>query len=263
MSAARGPAPASRVALLDDGALASFRRDGYMVLRGFLDPDAMDRVEAWSDELVALPELPGRHMVYYEDRVDRPGERVLSRIENFCAFHPGFDGLLRGSSLVEAATALLDGPAVLFKDKINYKMPGGQGFRAHQDVQAGWDRYASLHLTMLLSIDDATPENGCLELAPGRHREGLLGSMWEPLDDRDGRIEYRSCPTRRRDVVFFDSYVPHRSAPNRTAEPRRVLYVTYNRIAEGDHRARYYADKRRSFPPDCEREPGREYVFRV
>ena len=42
-----------------------------------------------------------------------------------------------------------------------------------------------------------------------------------------------------------------------------MLYVTYNRRADGDHRLRYYADKRRSFPPDCEREPGREYVYRV
>jgi len=27
--------------------------------------------------------------------------------------------------------------------------------------------------------------------------------------------------------------------------------------------ARYYADKRKSYPPDIERQPGREYVFRV
>jgi len=42
-----------------------------------------------------------------------------------------------------------------------------------------------------------------------------------------------------------------------------VLYVTYNRLSEGDHRRQYYIDKRKSFPPDCEREPGKEYVFRV
>ena len=63
--------------------------------------------------------------------------------------------------------------------------------------------------------------------------------------------------------MFFDSFTPHRSAPNLTAAPRRVLYVTYNRASEGDHRAHYYADKRASYPPDIEREPGREYVFRV
>ena len=62
---------------------------------------------------------------------------------------------------------------------------------------------------------------------------------------------------------FFDSYTPHRSGPNLTDKPRRVLYVTYNRLSEGEHRATYYADKRRSYPPDCEREPGKTYVFRV
>ena len=65
------------------------------------------------------------------------------------------------------------------------------------------------------------------------------------------------------DAVFFDSFVPHRSGPNLSDEPRRVLYVTYNRLADGDHRAPYYADKRRSYPPDVEREPGKQYVYRV
>jgi ectoine hydroxylase-related dioxygenase (phytanoyl-CoA dioxygenase family) len=65
------------------------------------------------------------------------------------------------------------------------------------------------------------------------------------------------------DVIFFDSFVPHASGPNRTAAPRRILYVTYSRAGNGDHRARYFADKRRDFPPDIEREPGRTYTFRV
>ncbi len=63
--------------------------------------------------------------------------------------------------------------------------------------------------------------------------------------------------------MFFDSFAPHRSAPNLTDRPRRALYVTYNRASEGDHRARYVADKRANFPPDIEREPGKTYVFRV
>ena len=42
-----------------------------------------------------------------------------------------------------------------------------------------------------------------------------------------------------------------------------MLYVTYNRLTEGDHRERYFAEKRQNFPPDIEREPGKNYVFRV
>jgi hypothetical protein len=64
-------------------------------------------------------------------------------------------------------------------------------------------------------------------------------------------------------VLFFDSYAPHGSKPNRTAEARRILYLTYNRARDGDHRAAYFADKRANFPPDIERAPGTEYRFRV
>ena len=62
---------------------------------------------------------------------------------------------------------------------------------------------------------------------------------------------------------LFDAYVPHRSEPNPTNSTRRVYFATYNRASEGDHLERYYADKRRNYPPDIEREAGREYVYKV
>ena len=31
----------------------------------------------------------------------------------------------------------------------------------------------------------------------------------------------------------------------------------------GDQRGRYYRDKRQSYPPDCERDTAKQYVFRV
>ncbi len=149
----------------------------------------------------------------------------------------------------------------LFKDKINFKLPGGSGFKAHQDQQAGWSVYAPLFLTAMLSIDESTVENGCLEIAAGRHKEGLIGEEWRPLDPEG--LTFELVPTMPGDVIFFDSFVPHASAPNRTEAPRRILYVTYALAAHGDRRARYFADKRRDFPPDVEREPGRSYTFRV
>ena len=249
---------------LSDQQLADFGRDGYLVVRGMFDAQRIREVAAWTDEVVSLPEVPGRHMVYYEDSLDRPGERVLSRIENFCTVHTGFDALLRSGIVIDCVSQLFGAPALLFKEKINFKLPGSDGFKAHQDVQAGWDRYADLHITMLISIDAATSENGCLEMARGAHRHGLLGGMWEPLPENgQPGVEYKQCPTEPGDAVFFDSFAPHRSAPNRTAAARRILYITYNRADDGDHRVRYYADKRESYPPDCERDPHRDYAFRV
>ncbi len=244
--------------------LEAWERDGFLVVRGLFDADEMARVAAWAEEVRALPEEPGRHMVYYEDDLLNPGRRVVQRIENLYDHHDGFRALFDGEKLRGAVGELFGEPAVLFKDKINYKLPGGDGFKPHQDQQAGWSAYADLFITALVSIDQATVENGCLELCPGRHKEGLIGPEWEPLEpDGQNGLAFTPCPTEPGDVVFFDSYAPHGSGPNLTDEPRRILYITYNRASDGDHRARYYADKRRSFPPDIERDPDKEYRFRV
>jgi 2-aminoethylphosphonate dioxygenase len=241
--------------------LASFERDGFLLTRDFLDPGLLAYVQRWTDEIAAAPEVPGRHMVYYEDSLIVPGERIVQRIENFCPFNPGFDDLLRRGAVLDWASALLAGEAVLFKDKINFKLRGGGGFKPHQDQQAGWSKYAPLFLTAMLCIDDATVENGCLEIAAGRHKEGLIGDEWKPLEPEELGLE--SVPTQAGDAIFFDSFVPHGSGPNKTEDPRRILYVTYALAKYGDHRERYFADKRRDFPPDIEREPGRVYTFRV
>ena len=153
---------------------------------------------------------------------------------------------------------------MLFKDKINFKEPGGAGFDPHQDQQAGWSVYAPLFVTALVAIDAATVENGCLEMADGPRLTALVGSEWTPLTPAEvAAMPFVPVPTRPGDVLFFDSYAPHASKPNLTHRARRLLYLTYNPSADGDHRRRDFADKRASVPPAVEREPGREYRFRV
>jgi 2-aminoethylphosphonate dioxygenase len=243
--------------------IETFRRDGFLIKRGLLSAQQMRGVVAMTDEVAAWPEVPGKGMMYFEPGV-KAGERLLSRIENFFPYHAGFREFLTGEAVLGATASLFGEPAVLFKDKINFKLAGAAGFKAHQDAQAGWEAYASLHITAMVTIDPATPENGCLEIVAGQHARGLVGRMWEPLDAADTKgMSFVPCVCEPGDVVFFDSYTPHRSSPNLSSGPRRVLYITYNKRAEGDHRVRYYADKRRSYPPDCERATDKQYRFRV
>ena len=240
---------------------AAMERDGFLVVRGFFGAVETAMLLRWTEEIVAAPEVPGRHMVYYEDSLTEPGRRVIQRIENFCPFHAGFDEAIRGGDLVRWTAALVGGPVVLFKEKINFKLPGASGFKAHQDQQAGWTRWAPLFVTALVTLDPATVENGCLELAPGRHREGLIGEEWAPMSEDE--LDLVAMPTAPGDVIFFDSYAPHASKPNLTADPRRILYLTYNLAEAGDHREHYFAEKRAAFPPDVERDGTRAYTFRV
>ena len=240
---------------------ARMERDGYLVVRSFFAANQLADILRWTAELQTAPEQPGRHWVYFEDSLAEPGQRVIQRIENFCPFHDGFQRMIRHGALVRWVGALMDGPVVLFKDKINFKMPGGAGFKPHQDQQAGWSKYAPIFVTAMVTLDPVTLENGCLEMAAQRHREGLIGEEWVPLNEEG--LNLKAVPTDPGDVIFFDSFAPHASKPNLTAAPRRVLYLTYNLTAHGDHRTRYYADKYLAYPPDIERIKGKKYVFRV
>ena len=249
---------------LDRAALEHYQLKGWTVVPGFFSAAQTAELVRFADEVCELPEVAGTQMIYREPSLLDAQARVFQRVENFCPYHLGFDKLIRGSRLQSAVEQVLGSPAVLFKEKINFKMSGGAGFEPHQDQQAGWSRYASLFVTALVSIDPATLENGCLEMANCPRQTALIGREWAPLTAQElAGIDLLPVPTRPGDVVFFDSYVPHASRPNLTSDQRRVLYVTYNRASDGDHRVAYYSDKRASFPPDIERLPGGEYRFRV
>jgi hypothetical protein len=261
---AREPAADMTTGAFTRGQIERFRNDGFVIVRGLFGGERMAEIRRWMDELEAYPEEPGGVWFYYEDSLREPDKRVLSRIEHFEGFHGGLSWLMRGPALQERASELFGEPAVLFKEKVNFKMPGGRGFEPHQDVQAGWRNYGEQHLTALVSIDRASEENGCLELAAGQHRRGLFGELWKPLagSQLDG-VVFEKVVTEPGDAIFFDSFVPHRSAPNMTDHRRRVLLITYGRASEDDHRDAYFADKRRSYPPDIERDPARTYEYKV
>lgn len=217
------------------------------------------------------PDAAGKYMKYYEKKrnadcsIAQPEEKILCRIENFTQYNPGLDFILTGPKLLGMTTELFGEPAILYKEKINYKLSGGDGFAPHQDVAAGWWMYGqTLHISCLVCVDEATLENGCLEVSLAEHKNGLLGAPWKevPLEIVN-KLKWEAAPTKPGDVIFFDSFVPHKSAPNFTSRSRRVLYATYSKEGEGDYRERYYADKRISYPPDVERDPTQKYEYKI
>jgi len=249
--------------VLNERQIEQFRRDGFLFVGGMYSAEEISSIGEWTDEVAAYREEPGKIMMYFEESRGE-GSRILCRIENFIPFHRGFSTLITARRMKQAVSDLFGESAVLFKDKINFKLPGGDGFKEHQDVQAGWDDYAGLHITAMVAIDATNEENGSLEVIAGMHKQGVLGSMWAPLTDEDtGDVAYVPVHCQPGDAVFFDSYTPHRSKPNHSSQARRVLYITYNKVSEGDSREQYYADKRRNYPPDIEREPGKDYSFKV
>ena len=252
----RGPLSAEQV--------AAFDQTGWTVAEGLFSADEVKAMSDWTDELENRTEVVGGHWVYRQPSLLDPSKKVIQRIENFVPTHAEYEALANSSRLSDAMAQLLGEPARLFKEKINFKEPGGEGFKLHQDQQAGWGRYAPLFVTAMVCIDPSTLENGCLELAADLPRSTtLIGEEWRPLDEQETGLTMVKLPMKPGDAVFFDSFAPHSSQDNLSSSRRRALFFTYNGASHGDVRQNYHDDKRAACPPDVERAPGAEYQFRV
>jgi ectoine hydroxylase-related dioxygenase (phytanoyl-CoA dioxygenase family) len=170
-----------------------------------------------------------------------PAGPVICRTENVSACQPAVAALVDGP-LHDVAAAAMGGPVVAFKDKVNYKQPGGAGFSPHQDLPAypGVRRVVSV----LLAVDACSKESGCLWLA--EPSDDVL-----PMDERGviaGRVardlDWSPAELAAGDAVCIDGLAPHYSGPNRGMTPRRVLVVSYAPAAEGYDRSTYYAERR-------------------
>jgi hypothetical protein len=214
-----------------------FKEHGWLLTRSHDDVAAVVR---WVEEVAAWPDEAGEWSHHRELTDDGP---QLCRTENFVPFHEGLRTLLTSGPMLATASALLGEPAVLYKEKINYKLPGGAGYAPHQDAPAY--RFVKTHVSCMVAVDDARAGNGCLEVVSGRHHELL------PTDeagciraDAVAEMEWTLAEVRAGETLWFHSRTPHRSGPNLGPTPRRALYPTYNALAEGDLRAAYYKQRR-------------------
>ena len=114
------------------------------------------QLSTWADECATTVD----EWVHFELLADET--KRLARIERFCDAHNGWNGLANGVAK-DIVSQLYGEEALLFKDKINFKAPGGGGFRCHQDATA-YDvgDLASHHISCQVCIDAQTKENGCL-----------------------------------------------------------------------------------------------------
>jgi hypothetical protein len=205
------------------------------VRRRVLDAAGIEALQRWVTEVESWP--AGSHVWgHYAEQT--PAGTAICRTENVSACHPGVASLVGGALRALAADELGEAAAA-FKDKVNYKQPGGAGFSPHQDRLAypGVDRVVSV----LVAVDACSAESGCLWLADGveeplpTDERGVVradivaGLRWDPAELAPG------------DAVCIDGLTPHYSEANRSGRPRRVLVASYAPASEGYGRDGYYA----------------------
>jgi ectoine hydroxylase-related dioxygenase (phytanoyl-CoA dioxygenase family) len=257
---------------------AFFKENGYLWIKDFFSDEQVRLLQEWAEEFNAsaqdllqlskssgcslqflIKHLPGNLIVVPEAR----DPNIVCRAEDLSSCYPGMFSFVSGTA-TEYIGRLLGEPYVLYKDKINFKWPGGGAFLPHQDYPAYELLGAREHVTAMISIDPATLENGCLHVAK-QWKEAFAGDF-DPAILAAGRavlpyvtggtahgsirpeycdkIEWIPLETSPRDLVIFDSFIPHYSEPNQSNHSRRAMFFTHNRLAEGNFRSAYYRAKR-------------------
>jgi len=226
-----------------------FNTNGFVCLRNELSNEEVKLVNEVANKIYNLPEVKNSYMKYYE----KDNSKLLSRVEKIYNLDKNFKEFIdtRLHPIVEKIT---NKKLFLFKDKINWKLPGGGEFKAHRDFKAWSNFEPDYYVTLALCVDNCTILNGCLEMVKGKNKNiaeadtGLLNETeikeltWEPME------------TSVHDILIFDSLVPHRSSINNSNNTRRIFYFTYNPIEFGDLYEEYFKIKRKELPPPFERD---------
>jgi hypothetical protein len=226
----------------DSGTLEDWEHKGFVRLTRKVDASALSDLREFADDIASGNYCRGGNSPVLVHHEQTPHGVAITRAENLVPNHSGFRALTSSGTLVDAVGRLFGEQALLYKEKINFKQPGGAGFAPHQDAAAY--KFADDHITVMLAIDEAKIDNGCLEMAAGHHHDllptngdgciepAIAASLpWQPVELPSGEL------------LAFSSRTPHRSAPNTSPRQRRALFLTFNRRSAGDHRAAYYADK--------------------
>jgi hypothetical protein len=239
-----------------DGAQATiasaYERDGFVVLRGVFDPAECRAISRECWRLLSLPLVePDNHRTPF--RKGAPASLgVPERFDPVLDVSPMLRDLAADRRIMEPLRAIYgvgrEGPAAFpFKDKIIFKAPGVEGYVLHQDASwwQGMGIPTERFLSVSISIDAATAENGCLQVIPGVHDRlvstpGEIRNLTPDEAEAAGWPEPQLVQTEPGDVVMFHGLTPHCSGTNTTSLFRRSFYLTYNHPAEGDRRDAFY-----------------------
>lgn len=209
-----------------------FAADGYLIVRNLLDEKEIAIVR---ETLTTDPAIRD-HMFTPEDAT---GKRTGIVAWN----HPGnssYGLLARSKPVVSVFETMLGGEVYHYHSKVTAKAARtGGAWEWHQDYYY-WHGFGCPQPKMasvLVAVDSADRENGCLQMIRGSHRRGLLPhSKIGAQSGVDDAVVASALETgehiyvelKAGDAVFFHCNTLHRSDANTSTRKRWSLLSCYN-----------------------------------
>lgn len=240
-----------------------YKKNGYLKISNLFSKFEIFQLKKYVNEIQNFKPQKKKYMIYYDNFQNKS---FMTRTENFLPYHKKINIFLKKKKIKNIIDKLLGHQSIIFKDKINWKYPGALGFKPHQDAQVWEYLYPKIKsfISVAISIDKTNKKNGCLEVVSAQHKKGLLGSNKSEIKKKIvNSFVWKNIFTKPGDLIFFDSYTPHRSSKNLSNKERRMIYLTYNSKKDGNLKKMYFENKRKSFPPNIERIKGKKYKYLI
>ncbi|MEE9254640.1 MAG: phytanoyl-CoA dioxygenase family protein [Pseudomonadales bacterium] len=154
------------------------------------------------------------------------------------AFDLGFLNYARNPEILDMVEQLI-GPDIALWNSSFFAKPAREGKRTpmHQDG-AYWPIRPMATCTVWIAVDEASSENGCLQVIPGSHQLGEIRPHEnDPSDDVNLHLEIRReeyDASRAVDITLnvgqvslHDAFLVHGSAANRSDQPRRGMTLRF------------------------------------
>ncbi len=231
--------------------LAQFHKDGYLVLRGFLDSYRCDEIVAVSQEHLEKKIEPieteigyiKRSKAYrtsvtdYTSYKEQDEKIIVRRLRQVYNRDSAFKAWMEDYKIRPVLRQILDDDVVLVTahhNSIMTKMPYcSRETRWHQDRRY-W-RYSDNNLVSVwLALDQETGQNGVLEFIPGSHRMHFDSEQFDEKEYfsqecvKNQKIIASKVSTdlQKGDVVLFHSLLLHRANKNRSDKPKFSFVYT-------------------------------------
>lgn len=186
----------------------------------------------------ALPEEPLNQLETWADVANRPGQRINAPMPRQAvdAVTTLVGKVLPGAVLVRAVAFNKAG-------ETNWSVPWHQdrviavadrvdlaGFRNWSCKDGVWHceppmEFLQLMVFARLHLDAADHANGCMEIAPGSHRLGMIPAV--DAHDVASRMGSEPCIAARGDLQILKMLTLHRSRPATDPRPRRAVRLDF------------------------------------
>ncbi|WP_112310461.1 phytanoyl-CoA dioxygenase family protein [Pseudogemmobacter bohemicus] len=215
-----------------------YAEDGFYIVKGLLSADEVTNFRDHARRQLEEEAREGSVMA----KGDRDGKSTLLKMWN-TAGDDKYGLLARDQRMVLQAEALLGEETYLYSHKMTMKQPReGGAWEWHQDF-GYWYNNGCLRPDMLsiyISLDKATKENGCLQVLSGTHKLGRLDHIREDgqtnvarahLEAALERYEHLYVEMEAGDALVFHGNLLHRSDANNSDTYRWGYICSYNAVS--------------------------------